>query len=124
MDWTQIITIYKGPLHIINNYNSTCVSNSKIQIYNIIINSLKNEKKVRKYKDINDYESLSNITLRNKLKVREQRFYCCSTFHSFSNIFNKVHTSYVEMSVKWTTSLQLSVAIIYIPISATSEHFY
>ena len=31
MDWTQIITMYKGPLHIINNYNSTCVSNSKIQ---------------------------------------------------------------------------------------------
>ena len=30
-DWTQIITIYNGPLHIINNYNSTCVSNSKIQ---------------------------------------------------------------------------------------------
>jgi hypothetical protein len=31
MDWTQIITIYKGPLHIINNYNSTYGSNSKIQ---------------------------------------------------------------------------------------------
>jgi hypothetical protein len=31
LDRTQIITIYKGPLHIINNYNSTCVSNSKIQ---------------------------------------------------------------------------------------------
>ena len=46
MDWTQIITIYKGPLHIINNYNGTCVRNSKIQYnYNIIINSLKNEKK-------------------------------------------------------------------------------
>ena len=31
MDWTQIIPIYNGPLHIINNYNNTCVSNSKIQ---------------------------------------------------------------------------------------------
>jgi hypothetical protein len=31
LDRTQIITIYKGPLHIINNYNSTCVSNNKLQ---------------------------------------------------------------------------------------------
>jgi hypothetical protein len=34
-----IITIYKGPLHIINNYNSACVSNSKLQYITLLINS-------------------------------------------------------------------------------------
>jgi hypothetical protein len=36
LDRTQTITIYKGPLHIINNYDSTCVSIVKynIQHYN------------------------------------------------------------------------------------------
>ena len=37
MDRTQIITIYKGPLHIINNYNSTCVSNNKLQYTTLMI---------------------------------------------------------------------------------------
>ena len=31
LDWTQIRSIYKGPLHIINNNNNTYVSNSRIQ---------------------------------------------------------------------------------------------
>ena len=37
MDWTQIITIYKGPLHIINNYNSTCVSNTRLCIRSCLL---------------------------------------------------------------------------------------
>ena len=44
--------------------------------------TLTEEKKlilVRKDVDVN--ESLSNYTFRNKLKVKEQCFYCCSTFH-------------------------------------------
>jgi hypothetical protein len=42
--------------------------------------TLTEEKKlilVRKDVDVN--ESLSNYTFRNKLKVKEQLFYCCST---------------------------------------------
>ena len=31
LDWTQIRSIYKGPLHIINNNNNAYVSNSRIQ---------------------------------------------------------------------------------------------
>ena len=46
MDWTQVISTYKGHLHIINNNNNTYVSNSRIQHYkflsreNFTINSI------------------------------------------------------------------------------------
>jgi hypothetical protein len=36
---------------------------------------------VRQYMDVDECERLSNCTFRNKLKVKEQCFYCCSTFH-------------------------------------------
>jgi hypothetical protein len=38
--------------------------------------------------DVNQQERLPNITLVNKLKVKEQRFYCYSTFDSHSSVFN------------------------------------
>jgi len=33
-------------------------------------------------------------------KVKEHLFYCCSTFHSHSRVFNNGHNSYPKMSVK------------------------
>ena len=37
----------------------------------------------RKDMDVNEHERLSNITLRKtQIKVKDQRFYCCSTFQS------------------------------------------
>ena len=39
-----------------------------------------------------------NITLQHKLK--EEDFYCCSTFHNHSRVFNKENNSYPKMSVK------------------------
>jgi hypothetical protein len=39
--------------------------------------------------DVNKHERLSNITLkRHKLKLINNTFYCCSTLHSHSGVFN------------------------------------
>ena len=50
--------------------------------------------------DVSEYERLSNNTLGTKIKVKEQHFYCCSTLHSNSKVFNNEHNSYPKMSVK------------------------
>ena len=36
LNWTQVISTYKGPLHIINNNNNTYVSNSRIQYTTVL----------------------------------------------------------------------------------------
>jgi len=41
-------------------------------------------------------QRLSNITLKHKIK--EQHFYCCSTFHSHSRVFNNENNSYTKMT--------------------------
>ena len=46
---------------------------------------------VRMDMDVNEYERLSNFTLR--LKVKEQRFYQCSAFHIHSRNFNNERKS-------------------------------
>ena len=56
---------------------------------------------VRKSMDGNEHENLLNFTTpRHKTKTKEQHFYCCSTFHSHSRVFNNEHNSYPKMSVK------------------------
>jgi hypothetical protein len=50
--------------------------------------------------DENEHDKLSNITLKHKLKFKEQHFYYCSVFHGHSNDFNNEHNSYPKMSVK------------------------
>ena len=50
--------------------------------------------------DVNQQDRLPNITLINKLKVKEQRFYCYSTFHSHSSVFKNEHNSSSKMCVK------------------------
>jgi hypothetical protein len=44
---------------------------------------------VRKDRDVNEHERLPNIAFRHK--VKEQRFYFCSTFYSHSRVFNNDH---------------------------------
>jgi hypothetical protein len=39
---------------------------------------------VRKDMDVNEHERLSNHAFRNKLKVKEQLFYCSSIFYTHS----------------------------------------
>jgi len=53
---------------------------------------------VRKDMDVNEPERLSNITLRHQ--VKEQHFYCCSTYHSQSKALNNELGSYPKMSMK------------------------
>ena len=48
--------------------------------------------------DVNEYERLSNFTLR--LTVKEQRFYRCSAFHRHSRNFNNERKSQPKMGVK------------------------
>jgi hypothetical protein len=50
--------------------------------------------------DVNKHERLSSIILRYKIKVKERHFYCCSTFHSHSSVFINGHNSFTNMSVK------------------------
>ena len=40
------------------------------------------------YEHVNENEKLFNMTLKTQIKVKEQYFYCCSTFHSHNRIFN------------------------------------
>ena len=39
-------------------------------------------------------EGLTNITLNTQIKVEELHFYCCSSFHSHSRVFNNDHISF------------------------------
>jgi len=39
--------------------------------------------------DVNEHDKLSNITLGQKYLVKEECFYCCSTFHSHSRVFKE-----------------------------------
>jgi len=60
--------------------------------------------------DVSEYERLSNNTLGKKIKVKEQHFYCCSTFHSNSKVLNNEHNSYPKMS-EAAPSLELRGAV-------------
>jgi hypothetical protein len=51
---------------------------------------------VRQDMDVNEHDELSKFTLWHKLK--EQHFYCCSTYHC--RVFNNEQTSYAKMNVK------------------------
>jgi len=53
---------------------------------------------VRKDINVYEYKKLSNFTLRHK--VEKDCFYCCSTFHSHSRVFNHEQNSHSKMSVK------------------------
>ena len=61
---------------------------------------LKEQLVVRKDIDVNEHERLSNIKLRYKIKEKEQGFYCCPTFHSHSSVFNNEHNTHPKMSLK------------------------
>jgi hypothetical protein len=37
---------------------------------------------------------LAHFTLKTQIKVKEELFYCCSTFDSDNRVFNKEHDSY------------------------------
>jgi len=41
-----------------------------------------------------------------QIKVKEQIFYCCSTFHSHGCVLSNEYYSYPEMSVKWIVAEQ------------------
>jgi len=48
-----------------------------------------------------NYYTVSLVFLvRKNMDVNEQCFYCCSTFHSHSRVFNNEQNSYPKMSVK------------------------
>jgi hypothetical protein len=39
-------------------------------------------------------------------KINEQRFYCCSTFHSHILVLNNEHNSYSRKNVKWSPEIK------------------
>jgi hypothetical protein len=43
-----------------------------------------------------------------QIKVKQQCFHCCSTFHSHSKVFNNEHVSYPKMSGKMAPNLKLN----------------
>ena len=49
--------------------------------------------------NINEHERLSNFTLW-LTNVKEQRFYCCSTFYRHSRVFYTTHNAHPNMGVK------------------------
>ena len=55
----------------------------------------------------NEHERLSNFTLRTKIKVKEQCFYCCSTFHSQSRVLKNENNS-IKNECETTSILRLS----------------
>jgi hypothetical protein len=57
---------------------------------------------VRKVMDVNEHQKLLSNTLKTLIEVNEQDYYCCSTFHSHSRVFNNESNSYVKMSAKLT----------------------
>jgi hypothetical protein len=79
MDWSLFCTLY------------TAHSWNESTIYTI-------RKKGYGYKWARDTIQLYTWT---QIKVKEQRFYCCSTFHSHCRAFNNDHNSYPKMIVKW-----------------------
>jgi len=53
---------------------------------------------VRKDMDVNEYDSQTiKYYTYTHIKVKEQCFYCCSTFQSCSRIFNNENNSYLKM---------------------------
>ena len=48
--------------------------------------------------DVNEHERPSNITETHKVNIKEQRFYCFSTFHSHSRVFNNEKNLHLKMS--------------------------
>ena len=61
--------------------------------------------------DVNERERLSNVTLRHNIKVEEHCFYCCSTFHSHSKVFNNENNSYAKNECETAPSLQWVVLV-------------
>ena len=49
--------------------------------------------------DASEHERLSNIT-RTQHKLKEQRLYSCSTFHSRNRVFSNEINTYTKMSAK------------------------
>jgi hypothetical protein len=43
---------------------------------------------------------LAHFTLQTQIKVKEELFYCCSTFDSHNRVFNNKHNSYPKISKK------------------------
>jgi hypothetical protein len=39
---------------------------------------------------------LAHFTLQTQIKVKEELFYCCSTFDSYNRVFNKEHDGYLD----------------------------
>jgi len=54
----------------------------------------------------NEHETIQHYTC----KVKEQRFYCCSVFHSHSRVFNNEQTSYPKMSVQRSLEISLQLS--------------
>ena len=67
---------------------------------------------VRKDMAVNELERLSDIEL-GYIKVKEQRFYSCSTFHSHSSVFNKEQHSYYKTSIKQHLTCSLAVQTLF-----------
>jgi hypothetical protein len=70
-------------------------------------------------REIFKYNTVSYLLIE-EFVWKEQRFYCCSTFHSHSSILNKEHTSSnLKMSVKWPLTC---LWVILLFINATPGH--
>jgi len=104
----QIHYFSRGPTDCVANFNSNYHTiASKVTTKNYYINSIQS---VRKVMDVNEYERLSNITHKTQNEAKEHHFYCCSTFHSYSRVFNNESNSYTnKMSVKQTLAYSWAV---------------
>jgi hypothetical protein len=49
------------------------------------------------------------LHLETQIKVKKQCFYCCSTFHSHSRVFNNEQNSYCKMNVKQSVACSWAV---------------
>jgi len=60
--------------------------------------------------NLKDYPTL-NLDI--YIKVKAQRFYCCSAFHNHSSVFNKEHKSYYKTSIKQHLTCSLAVQTLF-----------
>ena len=68
--------------------------------------------------DVNEDERLIKFDTKTQIKVEEQHFYCCSTFHSHSNIFNNG----CHGQIVWQLDLQLPMQSVPIAIDVVSSN--
>ena len=66
-------------------------------IKNVTCFSIRDLVLVRKEMDVDEHDTLSNITHH---QVKKQRFHCCSAYHVHSMVFDNEQNSYHNMSVK------------------------